>query len=290
MTKPLFKTKQQLENKKKSRKLVFKSVNKESTMEVQSTEEEIGKILNITLSDGEVEISNEITEKQLEDLINQLQGFKEKFERNKRKVALIQVRGEAAKTFFTSSETLKQGELVTVKFDRKEMVGEFVKYIDNPQKSPVGTAKKFRGRQKVNVETEEMKELQEEAEETAYKIQMPDVSELTDKGFTKLIVLEDDATVENLIKKGFKEGKTMLKYQKKFQDIIFSITVDRKKMKIADISTYDNNTSMFYDYQQVLLMDNENELARSIYDKVNEQFVKLQREGLIKGYTKGMYI
>lgn len=70
----------------------------------------------------------------------------------------------------------------------------------------------------------------------------------------------------------------------------FNLTVDINTLKITDIDILDENLLQPYDYQAEVLSGNISGKARNIYNKVNCLLTKLQKDGVITGFEKGMYI
>lgn len=126
-----------------------------------------------------------------------------------------------------------------------------------------------------------------------YIISPPTKSELTSKGFTNKIKINKNMTVEKLLDYGFTNYhepslyfSTMIIYN----DISFNLRVSKKTLKITDIDVLDENFMQPYDYQ-AMIMDNKNHtIARKVFDKVDEILNKLQNDGIIVGYQRGMYV
>jgi len=126
-----------------------------------------------------------------------------------------------------------------------------------------------------------------------YTITPPTKDELTPQGFTNKIKINKNMTADKLLKYGFTNHyepslyfSTMIIYN----DISFNLRVSKKTLKITDIDVLDENLMQPYDYQ-AMIMDNKNHtIARKVFDKVDEILNKLQNDGIIVGYQRGMYV
>ncbi|MCL1696345.1 hypothetical protein [Lysinibacillus sp. BPa_S21] len=125
-----------------------------------------------------------------------------------------------------------------------------------------------------------------------YKIKPPTKEELTSKGFTNRIKLKSNQTVESLTKYGFSNHHEPTLYFCRIliDDISFSISVDKKSLWIKNIDVLDENFLQPYDYQRILMNDMNHKYARMVFDKVDVVLNKLQNDGVIEGYTRGIYI
>ena len=126
----------------------------------------------------------------------------------------------------------------------------------------------------------------------SYEITKPKKGELTSKGFTKRISIKDGVTADDLLGYGFTNYNDPSLYFMKQLDrmITLNVTVDKETIAITDISVLDEYYGQPYDYQYFLRKDKEHKGAREIFDKVDEEFTKLQNDGIITGYVRGMYI
>ncbi|MCL1700767.1 hypothetical protein [Lysinibacillus sp. Bpr_S20] len=125
-----------------------------------------------------------------------------------------------------------------------------------------------------------------------YKIKPPTKEELTSKGFTNRIKIKSNQTVESLMEYGFSNHHepTLYFFSMLIDDISFGISVDKKSLVIKNIDVLDENFLQPYDYQRILMNDMNHKYARMVFDKVDVVLNKLQNDGLIEGYLRGMYI
>ena len=125
-----------------------------------------------------------------------------------------------------------------------------------------------------------------------YTIQAPQKDELTKKGFTNRIKICDAVTAEQLMNYGFTNyHKPYLYFMKMLTDnISFNLTINKKTLTITNIDVLDEDFLQPYDYQVFLMKNPKNKLARKIFNKVDEIFTKLQQDGIVNGYVRGMYI
>jgi len=125
-----------------------------------------------------------------------------------------------------------------------------------------------------------------------YKIKLPTKEELTSKGFTNRIKINPNQTVESLSKYGFSNHHEPTLYFCKMliDEISFSISIDKKSLEITNIDVLDENFLQPYDYQAILMRDTSYKYAKMVFDKVDSVINKLQNDGVIEGYTRGMYI
>lgn len=131
-----------------------------------------------------------------------------------------------------------------------------------------------------------------ESNSEQYRIQPPAKDELTSKGFTNRIKLTSDQTVESLLNYGFSNHHEPTLYfcRMLIDEISFNINIDKKSLKIKNIDVLDEDFLQPYDYQRILMSDTNHKYARMVFDKVDVILSKLQSDGIIEGYTKGMYI
>lgn len=125
-----------------------------------------------------------------------------------------------------------------------------------------------------------------------YTITAPTKEELTKKGFTNRIILNKDLKTEEFLAYGFSNHNEPNLYYSKMvaPEISFSLTVDKKTKQIKNIDVLDENFLQPFDYQSILLKDNSHKFAREVFDKVNEVLNRLQKDGIISGYQRGMYV
>ena len=123
-------------------------------------------------------------------------------------------------------------------------------------------------------------------------IKEPTKGELTNKGFTNLLKISEDQTKQSLLAYGFtNHHKPSLTYGKMVDhNTSFTLTVSVETLKITDIDILNEDYLQPYDYQSEILNGNHSGKARNTFNKVNNILSKLQKDGVIKGFEKGMYI
>lgn len=123
-------------------------------------------------------------------------------------------------------------------------------------------------------------------------IKKPDKEELTSKGFTNRIKINPNQTKDTLMMYGFTNfNRPTLFYMKMVdQNISFNLSVDVDSLEITNIDILDENWCQPYDYQHHIMSGNITGKARNTYNKVNNILSKLQNDGIIIGFEKGMYI
>jgi|GEM_PF-5299779 len=125
-----------------------------------------------------------------------------------------------------------------------------------------------------------------------YKIKPPTKEELTSKGFTNRIKINPNQTVESLMKYGFSNHHEPTLYFCRIliDEISFGISIDKKSLEVTNIDVLDEDFLQPYDYQSILMKDANHKYARMVFDKVDVVLNKLQNDGVIEGYTRGMYV
>ena len=125
-----------------------------------------------------------------------------------------------------------------------------------------------------------------------YTIQRPKKDELTRKGFTKRIKLTEGMTAERLLQYGFSNHHAPTLYFGRMvgPEISFNLVVDKKSLFIKNIDVLDEDFLQPYDYQAMLMRDQTHPLARQVFDEVDKVLSKLQDDGILNGYVRGMYI
>ena len=125
-----------------------------------------------------------------------------------------------------------------------------------------------------------------------YKIVPPTKDELTSKGFTNKIKINEGVTVDQLIQYGFTNNhKPSLYYSSMVgKDVSFNLSIDKETLEITSIDVLDEDFGQPYDYQMILLDRIDNAYAKGVFDKVNEIFNQMQVDGVITGFQRGMYI
>lgn len=125
-----------------------------------------------------------------------------------------------------------------------------------------------------------------------YTIIPPTKEELTAKGFTNRIKIKDGVTEEQLINYGFTNHSKPILYFSKIvgNNISFNLSVNKSDLKITAIDVLDENFLQPYDYQNILMNDSNNPFARGVFNSVDKILNKLQGDGIVEGYERGMYI
>ena len=125
-----------------------------------------------------------------------------------------------------------------------------------------------------------------------YTIQRPKKEELTRKGFTNRIKLAEGMTAERLLQYGFSNHHAPTLYFCKTvgPEISFNLIIDKKSLYIKNIDVLDEDFLQPYDYQAMLMSDQTHPMARKVFDEVDKVLSKLQKDGILTGYVRGMYI
>lgn len=125
-----------------------------------------------------------------------------------------------------------------------------------------------------------------------YKITPPTKDELTSKGFTNKIKINEGVTVDQLIQYGFTNNhKPSLYYSSMIEeDVSFNLSVDKETLEITSIDVLDEDFGQPYDYQMILMDGIDNSYAKRVFDKVNDIFNQMKVAGIITGFKRGMYI
>lgn len=116
--------------------------------------------------------------------------------------------------------------------------------------------------------------------------------ELTSKGFTNRIKVADHQTKKSLMEYGFtNHNKPTLYYMEMIDgNTSFNLSLCINTLEITSIDVLNEEWSQPYDYQAEILSRNYSGKARNTYNKVNNILSKLQKNGVIQGFEKGMYI
>lgn len=265
-------------------KYIYKSSNQnQSTLEVTKITE--GKqIIDLQITEGENKISHKLTERQLLQLKNNLDDYYKVYQENKPSIAKVSFYGiEGNKInkqycFLTDIKTLQKDDYVLVDSMGKECVAKFIKYVNNPNIYPTKRIiKKYKAPYQTN---------------KYVFIIPPKKEELTEKGFTNKIKIAEKQTVESLLSYGFSNNHSPTLYFCKNlgSDISFNLSIDKNTLEISNIDILDENFLQPFDYQSMILNGKTNDFNVSIYHKVNDIMAKLQFDGVITGFEKGMYI
>lgn len=123
-------------------------------------------------------------------------------------------------------------------------------------------------------------------------INEPTPEELTEKGFTNRIQIDKEQTKERLLSYGFTNYDEPSLYYMEMLDknTSFNLSLDAKTLEVTGIDILNEDFLQPYDYQAEILSGNISGKARNIYNKVNNSLTKLQNDGIIAGFEKGMYI
>ena len=99
-----------------------------------------------------------------------------------------------------------------------------------------------------------------------YKIVPPTKGELTSKGFTNKIKINEGVTVNHLIQYGFTNNhKPSLYYSSMVgEDISFNLSVDKETLEITSIDVLDEDFGQPYDYQMFLMNGSDNTYASGL--------------------------
>ena len=263
-------------------KFIFKSINN-TTMEVIPIKES-KQIMSIRLSDNDSEIIHNLTENQVSDLKRQINNYYDKYQADKPLVVKVTFNGVNGSTnrkcynFFTRIKTLKKGERVIVDSLGQEMEAEVVSYVNNPMNLP---SKWVIRKHKPTYLTDDY-----------VFIIPPKDDELNENRNTNRIKISPSQSKESLIKYGFTNHvKDKLYYCKIVGNTVsLNITVDIDTLKITGVDVLDENFGQPFDYQSMILKGKATDGAIKVYHNVNDTLSKLQHDGIIIGFEKGMYI
>lgn len=124
------------------------------------------------------------------------------------------------------------------------------------------------------------------------KIEMPPSDQIAESGFNKNIKINPKQTTQSLIDYGFTNHYEPHLYflQMLNENISFSITVIKETLEIERIDVLDEDFCQPYDYQSILMRENDFEFARRIYYQVNNILSKMQEDGIVTGFQVGMYV
>lgn len=125
-----------------------------------------------------------------------------------------------------------------------------------------------------------------------YKITPHQDGDLLESGVTKYITLAEEVTVDKLIEYGFtNRHKPRLSFGRMLsEDVSLSVVVDVETLKITRIDVLDDDFCQPYNYQSILATDSTHTYARKVFDGVDKWLTRMQEDGIIKGYTRGMYV
>jgi|SRR5690606_1501361 len=123
-------------------------------------------------------------------------------------------------------------------------------------------------------------------------INIPPKEEIHKNGFNMNIKINPKQTVESLMEYGFtNHHESTLYYSRNIcENISFNLSVNKETLEIERLDVLDEDWLQPYDYQYILLDNPKAEFARNVYFKVNKILTKLQNDGIITGFTVGMYI
>lgn len=125
-----------------------------------------------------------------------------------------------------------------------------------------------------------------------YKIVSPTRDELTSKGFTNKIKINEGVTVDQLIQYGFTNNHKLSLYYSSMvgEGVSFNLSIDKETLEITSIDVLDEDFGQPYDYQMILMDGIDNSYAKGAFDRVNEIFDQMQASGIVTGFQCGMYI
>lgn len=125
-----------------------------------------------------------------------------------------------------------------------------------------------------------------------YTIIPPTKDELTPKGFTNKIKLKEGVTVESLLDYGFTNYNKPTLYLMRMvgKNISFNLGIDKATLEITSIDVLDEDFLQPYDYQSILMKNNNNSFACGIFNAVDKILSGMKDVGIITGYQRGMYI
>src|SRR5574344_58306 len=123
-----------------------------------------------------------------------------------------------------------------------------------------------------------------------YTIQAPAKEELTSEGFTNRIKVVEGVTAEQLLDYGFTNYHEPYLYYCKMvgNDISFNLSIDKQTLEIINIDVLDEDFLQPDDYQMILMKNPKYKMAREVFDKVDNILSKLQNDGSITGYIRGV--
>lgn len=123
-------------------------------------------------------------------------------------------------------------------------------------------------------------------------IKEPTKEELTNKGFTNRIKISINQTKKSLIAYGFtNHDKSSLYFMKMIdRNISFNLNVSIDTFEITSIDVLNEEGLQPYDYQSEILSGHHSGTALNTYNKVNNILSTLQKDDIITGFAKGMYI
>lgn len=123
-------------------------------------------------------------------------------------------------------------------------------------------------------------------------INEPRKEELTSKGFTNRIQISNHQTKESLLTYGFtNHDKPTLYYMTMIDgNISFNLSVRIDTLEITKLDVLNEEWLQPYDYQSEILSGSYSGKAQNTYHKVNNILSKLQKDGIITGFEKGMYV
>ena len=123
-------------------------------------------------------------------------------------------------------------------------------------------------------------------------IKEPTKEELTSKGFTNSIKISENQTKTTLLEYGFTNHNNPTLYYMEMVDYntSFNLSVSASTLEIKNIDVLNEEWLQPYDYQAEILKGEYSGKTRNVYNKVNNILSKLQKDGIIIGYEKGMYI
>lgn len=120
----------------------------------------------------------------------------------------------------------------------------------------------------------------------------PSKEELTAKGFTNRIKISEQQTKQSLLEYGFTNHNKPTLYYAQMVDkhISFNLTIDASTLEIKNIDVLQEDFLQPFDYQAEILSGTYSGKARNTYNKVNNILSELQKDGIIVGFSKGMYV
>ena len=116
--------------------------------------------------------------------------------------------------------------------------------------------------------------------------------ELTKKGFTNKIKIHPSQTKEKLLQYGFTNYNPERLYFCRMldKDISFNLSIDINTLEILEIDILDEDFLQPYDYQSSIIRGNPSKMEIRIFKAVNKLLTQLQEDGVIIGFTEGMYV
>ncbi|MGM1044724.1 MAG: hypothetical protein ACQEXX_01120 [Bacillota bacterium] len=99
-------------------------------------------------------------------------------------------------------------------------------------------------------------------------------------------------TAKQLMDYGFTNNdKPNLYYVRQVGDMTtLNITVNKETLQGLKIDVLDESFLQPYDYQYLLVENPNNLFARNVSNKVEQVLKEMQDDGIIDGYTSGMYV